>query len=101
LQAQSLLLTILLQTSAQFRVAGYTHLEFPVFAELVSHLFVSYCLQEELSVGTTAIVRDLGLEGVANAVNLDAGEVPLHSLHYVICTLSAAVSLLPLLYRAL
>ncbi|CAN0528252.1 unnamed protein product, partial [Ectocarpus sp. 12 AP-2014] len=29
--------------------------------------------------GTATVVRDLGLEGVANAVNLDAGEVFLHS----------------------
>ncbi|CAN0259089.1 unnamed protein product, partial [Ectocarpus sp. 12 AP-2014] len=31
--------------------------------------------------GTATVVRDLGLEGVANAVNLDAGEVFLHSGH--------------------
>jgi hypothetical protein len=83
LQVQSLLLAMMLEFSALFQVAGYTHTRFPVYAELVSHLFVYYCLQEELSVGTTAIVRDLGLEGVANAINLDAGEVAaLHSLHH-------------------
>eukprot|EP00752_Nemacystus_decipiens_P018357 g16468.t1 len=31
--------------------------------------------------GTATVVRDLGLEGVANAVNLDAGEVLLYSGH--------------------